>query len=405
MTSSIDETAAQFELLIAKNTKSLLAFTQSSNNNEFTPKDLFDTLKSSFDVLAAFDKQQINTSKYSLEKYNILLSSFLTALTFSGLHLKSEYIAEACKAILEKSETFNKDDFQPSSKYQNNEIFYCDIVGTGGDGQNTFNVSTSSAVVMSGYEKCKVIKHGGKASTSNSGSGDMVNKLGINTSKVNKNFILKNKKTLLESEDCNFMFLLAPQFHYAMKLVAPIRSVLKIPTIFNIVGPLLHPMGNIINKRILGVYHKSLGIEYCQAAKILFPGCHTLVVNGLIGLDEFSPVGESLVWEYKPKTGKIEEYTISPKDFGLREHTLDKCASMSPELNAKYLMENILINHKFNIGDNEPIYDYILMNSALMYSLINDTKDYKSAVEEVDRIIKTGNPYDNLKKFVTHIDQ
>lgn len=405
MDTYIDKTVAQFETVVAKNTKSLLAYTQASDIAKFTPKDLYNTLKSSFDVLAVFDKQQIDTSKYSLEKYNILLSSFLTALTFSGLHLKSEYIAEACKAILERSETFNKDDFQPSSKYQNNELFYCDIVGTGGDGQNTFNVSTSSAVVMSGYEKCKIIKHGGKASTSNSGSGDMVNKLGIDTSKVNKDFILKNKKTLLESEECNFMFLLAPQFHYAMKLVAPIRSVLKIPTIFNIVGPLLHPMGNIINKRILGVYHKSLGIEYCKAAKILFPDCHTLVVNGLIGLDEFSPVGESLVWEYNPKIGKIEEYTISPKDFGLNEHTLDKCASMSPELNAKYLKENILTNYKFNVGDNEPIYDYILMNSALMYSLINETKDYKKAVEAVDRIIKTGKPYEHLDKFITHIEQ
>lgn len=405
MDTSIDQTVDQFETVVAKNTKSLLAYTQTSDIAKFTPKDLYNTLKSSFDVLAVFDKQQIDTSKYSLEKYNLLLSSFLTALTFSGLHLKSEYIAEACKAILERSETFNKDDFQPSSKYQNNELFYCDIVGTGGDGQNTFNVSTSSAVVMSGYEKCKIIKHGGKASTSNSGSGDMVNKLGINTGKVNKEFILKNKKTLLESEECNFMFLLAPQFHYAMKLVAPIRSVLKIPTIFNIVGPLLHPMGNIINKRILGVYHKSLGIEYCKAAKILFPDCHTLVVNGLIGLDEFSPVGESLVWEYNPKIGKIEEYTISPKDFGLNEHTLDKCASMSPELNAKYLKENILTNYKFNVGDNEPIYDYILMNSALMYSLINETKDYKKAVEAVDRIIKTGKPYEHLDKFITHIEQ
>lgn len=409
MSTTNEQLLAAFESLIAQNTKKLLAHTQTSNETEFLPIDLYNTLKSTFDVLSLFDKMLVDTTVYSIGKYNVFISSFLTALTFSGLHLKSEYIADACKAILERSETFKKEDFKPSSKYLNKELFYCDIVGTGGDGQNTFNVSTSAALVMSGYDKCKIIKHGGKASTSNSGSGDMINKLGINTNKVNKAFILNNKEDLLETEDsakqCNFMFLLAPQFHYAMKLVAPIRSLLKIPTIFNIVGPLLHPMGNIINKRILGVYHKSLGIEYCEAAKILFPDCHTLVVNGLVGLDEFSPVGESLVWEYNPASSKeIEEYKISPRDFGLNEHSLDKCASMSPELNAKYLKDNILTNFNFNIGDNEPIYDYILMNSALMYSLINDNKDYKKNVVEVDRIIKSGKPFHHLNKFIDHID-
>lgn len=399
MSTSIEDTLKSFESLVGSNTKKLIP----SNQSQFTPDDLYLTLQSMFNVLSVFDKESVD-STISKEKYNILIASFLTALTSSGLHLKSAYIAEACRAILERSETFSEDDFHFSPDYLNGKVFFCDIVGTGGDGQNTFNVSTSSALVMSGYDKCKVIKHGGKASTSNSGSGDMINKLGINTSKVDKKFILRNKQDLLESDQCNFMFLLAPQFHYAMKLVAPIRSMLKIPTIFNIVGPLLHPMGSMINKRILGVYHESLGMEYCEAAKILFPSCHTLVVNGLVGLDEMSPIGESQVWEFSPSSKTIESYKISPSDFGLPEHGLDKCASMSPELNAKYLTDHVLSNFTFNVGDNEPIYDYILMNSALMYSLINDSKDYKQAVVEVEKIIKSGKPKENMKKFIEHID-
>ncbi|SGZ39826.1 related to Anthranilate phosphoribosyltransferase [Hanseniaspora guilliermondii] len=403
MSTSMKDILISFESIVASNTKKLIPNSQL----QFTPNDLYLTLKSTFNVLTIFDKETVD-STIDKGKYNILIASFLTALTFSGLHLKSAYIAEACRAILERSETFNEDDFNFSPDYLNNNLYFCDIVGTGGDGQNTFNVSTSSALVMSGYNKCKVIKHGGKASTSNSGSGDMINKLGINTSKVDKRFILRNKQHLLETDDesnqCNFMFLLAPQFHYAMKLVAHIRSMLKIPTIFNIVGPLLHPMGNMINKRILGVYHESLGMEYCEAAKILFPNCHTLVVNGLVGLDEMSPIGDSLVWEYNPALKTIEKYTISPSDFGLHEHGLDQCASMSPELNAKYLKDHVLNNFTFNVGDNEPIYDYILMNSALMYSLINDDKDYKKAVAEVDKIIKSGKPNEHLNKFIDHIN-
>lgn len=399
MSTSIEDTLASFESLVGSNTKKLVP----NNQPQLTPNDLYLTLQSMFNALSIFDKE-LADSQTGKEKYNILIASFLTALTSSGLHLKSAYIAEACRAILERSETFSEDDFHLSPDYLNGKLFFCDIVGTGGDGQNTFNVSTSSALVMSGYSKCKVIKHGGKASTSNSGSGDMINKLGINTSKVDKKFILENKQDLLESDQCNFMFLLAPQFHYAMKLVAPIRSMLKVPTIFNIVGPLLHPMGTMINKRILGVYHESLGMEYCEAAKMLFPKCHTLVVNGLVGLDEMSPIGESRVWEYNPSLKSIESYKISPSDFGLSEHGLDKCASMSPELNAKYLTDHVLRNHTFSAGDNEPIYDYILMNSALMYSLINDSKNYKQAAAEVDAIIKSGKPNEHLMKFIDHIN-
>lgn len=407
MSGRYSELYGKFETTISLNTKLLQKYV---NNDAlgFTPDKLYDTLISIFDLLELFDKGLVEEAdKQQLGKINILIGSFLTGLTFSNLHLKSQYISSACNAILTRSDTITEKDFALPESYLNNSLKFVDIVGTGGDGQNTFNVSTSSAIVMSGYENCKVIKHGGKASTSNSGSGDMINKLGINTSKVNKTFLLKNKAKLLEQDNgCNFLFLLAPQFHYAMKLIAPIRAVLKIPTIFNIVGPLLHPLGGLINKRVLGVYDKSLGLEYCKAAKLLFPKCHTIVVNGLVGLDELSPVGESRVWEYNPDKAKgdIEEYEISPADFGLKEHSLEDCKSMSPELNAQYLHDNILSKKSFDLTQNQPIYDYILLNSALVYCLINDTKNYKDAVEAVEKIIESGFALANMNEFIGLID-
>lgn len=406
MTESYSEIFTAFEQIVAANTKLLLQY--SNYGTAFEASKLYETLVSMFDVLELFDKDLVaQPSAQKLESIHVLIGSFLTALTFSKLHLKAEYISAACRAILTRSSTISDQEFSLQQNYVDKKLKFVDIVGTGGDGQNTFNVSTSSAIVISGYKGCKVIKHGGKASTSNSGSGDMVNKLGIMTNKVNKAFLLQNKETLLETEDgCNFLFLLAPQFHYAMKLVAPIRSILKIPTVFNIVGPLLHPMGGLINKRILGVYDESLGIEYCKAAKNLFPQCHTLVVFGLVGLDELSPIGKSKIWEYNPESNSeiIDEYYLSPSDFGLKEHPLAECKSMSPELNAKYLFENILSEKKFSVGDNEPIYDYILLNSALLYCLITDSKDYKSAVHEVDRIIASRAPLANMNHFIATIN-
>ncbi|OBA27828.1 hypothetical protein HANVADRAFT_51943 [Hanseniaspora valbyensis NRRL Y-1626] len=398
----------KFESIISNNTKLLLKYSNDKDSNCFNSDNLYDTLITTFDIIELFDKNLVtDANKHFLNKITVLFGSFLTGLTFSKLHLKAEYISAACKAILSRSTTISKEEFSLQKPYLNKDLKFVDIVGTGGDGQNTFNVSTSSAIVMSGYKNCKIIKHGGKASTSNSGSGDMINKLGITTSKVDKNFILKNKDLLLEKEEdgCNFLFLLAPQFHYAMKLVAPIRAILKIPTIFNIVGPLLHPMGGLINCRVLGVYDRSLGLEYCKAASLMFPECHTLVVNGLIGLDELSPVGESKIWEYNPERQNIDEYVVSPADFGLKEHSLEECKSMSPELNAKYLYDNILSKKTFNIGDEEPIYDYILLNSALLYCLINNSKNYKKAVVEVDNIIKSGNSLINMNKFINTINK
>ncbi|XBW36813.1 hypothetical protein QEN19_002390 [Hanseniaspora menglaensis] len=407
MTNTYFELYEKFESKVADNTKLLLK--SNSDSTSFNSEHLYETLVSVFNLLELFDKNLVEESnKNDLTKIYSLFASFLTGLTFSKLHLKAEFISAACKAILSRSAIISKSEFKLQESYKNNDLKFVDIVGTGGDGQNTFNVSTSAAIVLSGYKGCKIIKHGGKASTSNSGSGDMVNKLGITTSKVNKTFLLENKEILLEQENgCNFLFLLAPQFHYAMKLVAPVRAILKIPTIFNIVGPLLHPMGELINKRILGVYDETLGLEYCKAAKNLFPGCHTLVVFGMVGLDEMSPIGESKIWEYNPETNNevIEEYFVSPSDFGLKEHSIQKCLSMSPELNAKYLYENILSKKSFNIGDNEPIYDYILLNSALLYCLINNNKDYKNAVKEVDNIIKSGQSLANMNHFIEIINK
>ena len=165
---------------------------------QLTPQDLHSAILLTLDTLASDSSQD-------LANY-VPVASFLSCLRASGLDHKAEYIAEAAKAVLKYS-----DVVKSNATSVTNDIIL-DIVGTGGDGQNTFNVSTSSAIVASGIPGLKVCKHGGKASTSNSGAGDLINVLGCDSSKV-------TAETVPQLWGGNsFLFLLAPYFHDGMRL-------------------------------------------------------------------------------------------------------------------------------------------------------------------------------------------
>lgn len=320
---------------------------------------------------------------------NVKIASFLSCLKASGLDHKAEYIAEAAKAVLQFSHVVEEVNLGKSDGK-----VVVDIVGTGGDGQNTFNVSTSAAIVASGIPGLKVCKHGGKASTSNSGSGDLINVLGVISSKVTAESVPK----LWENND--FLFLLAPYFHYGFGTTGNVRKLMGIPTIFNVLGPLLHPVTNV-DKRILGVYSKSLGPEYAKAASIVYPDSETFVVWGHVGLDEVSPIGKTTVW-HVIEPGCIAQFELEPAMFGLQEHPLKDCLSYGPEKNSEILREEIL-SGKYKCGDNHPLYDYILLNTAVLYCLSQGHKDWKLGVQKADESLQSGAALRSLDHFIADV--
>ncbi|KAH3681761.1 hypothetical protein WICPIJ_007279 [Wickerhamomyces pijperi] len=317
---------------------------------------------------------------------DVQIASFLTALRVTGLDHKPEFIAAAAQAVLEFSDIV-KDE---SVKHKT----FVDIVGTGGDGQNTFNVSTSSAIVAAGMG-IDVCKHGGKASTSASGAGDLLTELGVDLSKVD---ITITPELLNISK---FVFLFAPNFHPAMKKVAPIRTKISIPTIFNVLGPLLNPAP--LRARIIGVYSETLGKVFAEAIlqldKARGKKARSMIVWGEIGLDEISPVGKTKVWIVDPETETIREDIISPKDFDIQEHPIHSVASGTPAENAKLLME--ILDGKFSEG--HPVFDYIVMNSAALAVVAGEAKTWTEGKQLAIKSISTGaasSALENLKENI-----
>lgn len=323
---------------------------------------------------------------------DIQIASFLTALRLRGLDHQPEFIAVAVQTILEFSDVIPPSLVDPEG--------YVDIVGTGGDGQDTFNVSTTAAIVAAGMN-IKVCKHGGKALTSKSGSGDLLKSLGLDLSVVNKDTTPEIVKT------SNFCFLFAPAFHPGMAKVAAIRAQLGVPTIFNILGPLLNPIP--LRARILGVYSEELGESYARASAELAQSAtvpvRTMVVFGEIGLDEISPIGSTKCWNIAPD-GKITRFRIDPSDFGLPQHSLDHVRSGTPQENADVLLHILLQDiplYEIKDQDSHPLIDYILMNSAAVAVVAGLCETWKEGVALARESIVSGNAALALKTFKSSI--
>lgn len=355
-----------------------------------TPKQLYRAMVIILELTASQDIDSlIDTLTLST---HVKIASFLSCLKASRLDHRAEYIAEAAKAVLGFSHVVELDLVEKTHREHREEVVL-DIVGTGGDGQNTFNVSTSAAIVAAGIPGLKVCKHGGKASTSNSGSGDLINTLGVQSSKV-------TAETVPALWDNKFMFLLAPYFHYGFGKTSNLRKLMHIPTIFNILGPLLHPVAHV-DKRVLGVYSKDLAPEYAKAASIVYPNSETFVVWGHVGLDEVSPIGKTTVW-HVTTTGQVDIFELEPAMFGLQEHPLDVCKSYGPERNAEILRDDIL-SGKYKLGDNHPVYDYILLNTAVLYCLSQGHRNWKQGVEVANESIQSGNAVKALEHFIKDV--
>jgi len=202
-----------------------------------------------------------------------------------------------------------------------------DIVGTGGDGHDTFNISTAAGLVASGAG-ARVVKHGNRAASSKSGAADILEAMGA-------------RLELAPSEVCTtlaasgFAFIFARSYHPAMRHVGPVRQELGIRTVFNILGPLTNPAKP--DGIVCGVFAASLGQLFAEVFKMLGMR-QALVVHGCDGLDELSIAGPSKVWELK-NDGSISHYEVQPADFGLEVHPLSEIVGGTPAENAVEMKE------------------------------------------------------------------
>ena len=225
------------------------------------------------------------------------MSHTMMAAVLMGLRVKKETVGEIAAAAAVMREFANKVDIEGGPHF-------VDVVGTGGDGAHTFNISTASMFVAAAAG-ATVAKHGNRSVSSSSGSADVLEALGVN-------IMLSPEKVADCIRETGIGFMFAPNHHPAMKNVAPVRRELGVRSIFNILGPLTNPAGapNIL----MGVFHPDLvGIQVRVMQRL--GARHAVVVWGKDGMDEVSLGAATLVGELKD--GEIREYEIHPEDFGL----------------------------------------------------------------------------------------
>jgi anthranilate phosphoribosyltransferase len=256
-----------------------------------------------------------------------------------------------------------------------------DVVGTGGDGQNTFNISTAAAFVVAGAG-LKVAKHGNRAASSQCGSADVLEALGIKIE-----LTAGQVKQCLDEVGMGFMF--APAFHPAMKYAGPSRREIGIRTVFNIIGPLTNPAG--AGCYLLGVADDSL-VE--KLAKVLANlGCeHALVVHGEDGLDEITITGKTKVCEVTK--GGLKNYTVNPEDAGIRKASPDSLKGGTNDENASTLRSVLS-------GTPGPQRDIVVLNAGAALvagnmaasleqglDLARESIDSGKAMEKLDNLVK-----------------
>ncbi|GAA5917243.1 hypothetical protein JCM5296_006864 [Sporobolomyces johnsonii] len=303
------------------------------------------------------------------------IGAFLSALRLTGKDAEPAVVAECAAVMGEHALTVDVG--------HHGEGPVCDIVGTGGDGQNTFNVSTTAGIVAAGAG-CRVYKHGNKAATSSSGSADILLSMGCPVT------TLPPSSLPLVAAQSPFLFLFAPLYHPAMVRVAPIRKQLGFPTVFNALGPLINPAQP--RAMIVGVHSKGLGPVFAEALRITGVQ-RAWVVCGAEGLDEISPAGETHVWDLKDDT--ITARTIHPSDFGLTPTPLSTVAGGTPGENAATLRALLA----GELARDDPIETFVVLNAAALLVVAGKAKDEKAGVELARESIRSGKAAEALEAF------
>lgn len=261
-----------------------------------------------------------------------------------------------------------------------------EIVGTGGDKSNSFNISTTSAFVAAAAG-VKVAKHGNRAASSKSGAADVLEKLGLN-------LMLEKEKSLEMLEKLNFCFLFAVKYHAAMKYVAPVRKTLGIRTIFNILGPLTNPAK--ANMQVLGVYSKELVNPMSRVLSNIGVK-RGMTVFGMDGLDEISASDKTYVCEFRD--GWFKEYEIEPEDFGYKKCDKSELEGGTPEENAE-ITRNIL-NGTLRDGKRNAV----CLNAGAAIYVAGKANSLAEGIKIAEETIDSGKAIERMNEIVAFSNQ
>ncbi len=306
------------------------------------------------------------------------LSPVMTAALITGLRVKKETIGEITAAAQVMREFSTKVAVA-------DKTHLVDIVGTGGDGSHSFNISTC-AMFVAAAAGAKVSKHGGRSVSSKSGSADVLESLGVNI-----NLPPQDIARSIEQVGIGFMF--APNHHPAMKNVAPIRKELGVRTMFNILGPLINPAGapNIL----MGVFHPDLvGIQVRALQRL--GAEHAVVVYGRDGIDEVSLGAATLVGELQG--GEIHEYEIHPEDFGLAMASGRALKVDTPEQSRAMLLD---------VLDNRPgpARDIVLLNAGVALYAANVVPTMQAGLDRARAALESGAARQKLEQLRAFVGQ
>ena len=314
----------------------------------------------------------------SFEESKILFSELM-----EGKHNESSII-DILENLLAKGET--KDELaggiyilrKKASKVNTDENTI-DTCGTGGDGQNSLNISTAAAIVLASMG-VKVAKHGNKAVSSNCGSADVLEALKININ-------LSPKEAEENIKKFNFAFMFAPNYHSAMKYVGPARKKMGKKTIFNLIGPLSSPAQ--VKRQVIGVFNKKWMKPFAEALKENGV-VHAYIVHSDDGMDEISPFEKTNVVELKGNS--IKQFSIDPKSLGLNSTNKENLKGRNAEYNSEKIIE-------IYQGKNNEFSQAVALNVAAGLIVSGKENDFKTSFKNATEHLNSGKVFQHLTKI------
>ena len=324
-------------------------------------------------ILEKLRKKENLTFEESKSAFNLLMTGkaseeeiydFLTLLSDKGE--VSDEIAGGVYVLREKSKRVNISDS-------------IDTCGTGGDGMNTLNISTASALLLASMGT-KVAKHGNKAVSSKCGSGDVLEALNI---KVN----LEPDDIEKEIKNKNFGFMFAPNYHSAMKYVGPVRKKIGKRTIFNMIGPLSNPA--LVERQVVGVFDKKLLKIFAEGLKNLNIK-FAWIVNSEDGLDEISPYAKTNIIQLK--YGELSEITIDPDKLDINADKFENLIGDDAQFNANKMLEIFK-------GEDNDFSKAVCLNAAAGLIVGEKFTKFNEAYSHARKFILSGKTYSHLQKI------
>lgn len=301
------------------------------------------------------------------------LTTAQIAAALVGLRVKGESISEIAAAAEVMRELSTKVVVKDNGHL-------IDTCGTGGDGAQTFNISTASAIVAAAAG-AKVAKHGGRSVSSKCGSADILEALGVNVN-------LTPEKVSHSVETIGVGFMFAPNHHSAMKHAAPVRKELGVRTMFNLLGPLTNPAG--AKNQVMGVFDRELTGKLARVLQQL-GSKHVLVVHGADGMDEISISTTTFVAELKE--GTVREYSVSPEKFGLKPAPLN-AIQVTDANSAKTMLLGVMDNQ------DGAARDIVLLNAGAAIYVAGLSDSLENGVKRAGEVVASGLAKSKLQELV-----